>query len=109
MDSVAFRRRSEIFSTTSKVKTMNREEVIELFEKDIPSSGARMQGDDTFDGLSILSKYTDGLVLCAAEHDRIYSIDIDEALEGGITDEELIKLRGFGFMVEDGEYFSSFV
>jgi len=86
---------------------MNIEEVLELFENDTPS--IHFEGDETLEGLNILAKYTKGSVLCGAEHDKIYSVDIEEVLEAGITDEELIRLRGLGFMIDDCSYFSSFV
>ena len=86
---------------------MNIEEVLKLFEEDTPS--IHSEGDVTLEGLNILAKYTKGTVLCGAEHDKIYSVDVDEVLEAGITDEELIRLRGLGFMIDDSSYFSSFV
>jgi len=86
---------------------MTKEKVLELFSSD--TFTGRIEGDNTLEGLNILSKYTDKDVIAAAEHDIIYLVDVDDVLEAGITDEELKRLRALGFMVEDSTYFTTFV
>lgn len=65
--------------------------------------------DNALEGLQILNKYTEDSVLEGANHDVIYSIDIDKTIEGGITEEEVIKLRKLNWMLEDDFYFVCFV
>jgi len=86
---------------------MTKEEVLELFSAD--EFTERIEGDNTLEGLNILSKYTKQDVIAAAEHDIIYSADVDDVLEAGITDDELKRLRALGFMIEESSYFATFV
>lgn len=62
-------------------------------------------GDTVFNGLVILSKYSK-IVVCAAEHDIIYSCGVDVAEH--MSEEDAMELRRMGWMIEEG-CFSHFV
>jgi cell division GTPase FtsZ len=84
---------------------MTREELEEIFEDEDTS----WEGDNAFQGLQILSKYTDELIV-GANHDIIYSADVDKVLEAGLTKEDAMKLRKLNWMIEEnGDYFACFV
>ena len=88
---------------------MTQERFLELLSDD--SYGA-WKGDNAFKGLQIISKYispetTD--LICAAEHDIIYSVGIDKLIEAGITEDDASALRQLNWMVEDDSYLACFV
>ncbi len=79
---------------------MDREEIEKIFEE----SESKWKGDNAFQGLQIISKYFDPKkkeILCAAEHDVIYSVDIDDILKAGITKEDAETLAKLNWMIED--------
>jgi hypothetical protein len=83
---------------------MEREELIKIFEAD----SGKWEGDNAFQGLQILSKYTSNLIQ-GAGHDVIWSEDIDVLLEKGLTREDAEKLREINWMIEDNTYMACFV
>lgn len=84
---------------------MTTERLEEIFE----TTDSKWEGDNAYMGLSILMKYTD-YVLHAAEHDIIYGPDCDTVIEGGLTEEDAIKLAMLNWMVdEDHGCFTCFV
>ncbi len=83
---------------------MTRERLTEIFEE----TESNWEGDNAFQGLQILSKYATNLIT-GAEHDIIYSVDIDEIVED-LTEEDAIALAKLNWSLdEDGEYFTCFV
>lgn len=69
-------------------------------------------GDSAFKGLLILSKYFDTEhtdIICGADHDILYSVDVVQALENGLTYEDATSLFLLNWMLEDSNYFSVFV
>ena len=83
------------------------EEITNIFET-TESEIHKIDGDNAFMGLQILSKYTQNLIQ-GADHDIIYSIDIDKAIELNITDEDFIELAKLNWMIYDGEGLACFV
>ena len=83
---------------------MTEAEFIEIFEGD---SGS-WDGDNAFEGLKILSKYTDILIV-GAGHDVIWSEDISVLIEKGITKEDVTELRRLNWMIKDDSYLACFV
>ena len=73
----------------------------ELFDKIFDEIESKWEGDNAFQGLQILSKYTDNL-LQDAEHDKIWSVDVDELIELGITRDDVVMLRRLNWMIEEG-------
>jgi hypothetical protein len=81
-----------------------REQVEEIFENDETS----WDGDNCFQGMQIIAKYTDNVV-CGADHDIVYSADLDDLIEAGLTIEDANELRKLNWMLEDNDYLSCFV
>ncbi len=79
----------------------------EEFEESFEDKDAKWEGDNAFQGLQILSKYTDKLIQ-GAGHDVIYSVDVDEIIELGITKDDVDKLATLNWMISD-EYLACFV
>jgi len=73
----------------------------ELFDKIFDEIESKWEGDNAFQGLQILSKYTDNL-LQGAEHDKIWSVDVDELIELGITRDDVVMLGRLNWMIEEG-------
>lgn len=86
---------------------MKRKDMISIFEKDNPI-GKFGEGDRVFLGMQIISKYTDQ-VIHGADHDIIYSEDIDTLIEAGITEEECEQLNKMNWMIHDDEYLAKHV
>ena len=83
---------------------MELKELEEIMEKDV---GGNWEGDNAFEGLKILSKYTYNLIQ-GASHATVYSMEAEQALKKGLTKEDAIKLRAYNWMIED-DYFACFV
>ena len=78
------------------------EKIFEEVESDLNNVG-----DNAFEGLKIISKYTKNPVQ-GADHDILYSEDIEKLIEAGITEEDVIKLSKLNWMIND-EYLVCFV
>ena len=85
---------------------MEKERFLEIIE------GTHMdhdiKGDKNFLALEIMHKYVDS-VLEGADHDIVYGCDIDDLIEGGMTEEEALLLAQYGWHTEDDDYMASFV
>ena len=72
------------------------------FEKIFQETETGWTGDNAFQGLEIIKKYfPDKRVISGSGHDKIYSVDIDELIESGITEEETIRLRKLNWMIDN--------
>jgi len=80
------------------------DEIIQIFEKD----SGKWEGDNCFKGLQIISKYTKNIIQ-GADHDIIYSEDIEILIEHGMTKKEFVQLRKLNWHIEDGTYLACFV
>jgi cell division GTPase FtsZ len=80
---------------------------LEQLEQIFEDTESKWEGDNAFQGLQILSKYTDNLIQ-AAEHDIIYSVSITEIIDK-LTEEDAIKLAELNWMLDDVECFACFV
>lgn len=79
---------------------MTRNEFDQIFE----SKDAEWEGDNAFQGLQIIAKYFDPAtetIICASEHDVLYSVNVDEILEKGLTKEDAAELRRLNWMEEN--------
>lgn len=86
---------------------MTKERFIQIFKED---KDPQWEGDNTYQGLQIIAKYMkDKEIICAAEHDIIHSVDIDELVEAGITEEDVYALVNLNWMLTDDTYLSCFV
>ena len=78
-----------------------------LSEEDLPDLDRYY--DNAYQGLQIIGKYFPNKVLIVgAKRDIIFSVAIEEAIEAGITEEDVIELRRMNWM-EDYESFACFV
>lgn len=63
------------------------------------------EGDNVMQGIDILRKYaTKHSIIEGVGHDVIYSVGIPTAAEGGITEEEVRKLRELNWMEDMGSF-----
>lgn len=74
---------------------MERERLEEIFDE----TESNWEGDNAYQGLQILAKYTTNLIH-GAEHDKIYGEDIDLLLEAGLTEEDAIALAKLNWMID---------
>ena len=90
---------------------MNREEFDKIFDnEDIES---KWEGDNAIQGLNIIAKYIDPKkesIVCGADHDVIFSVDIDDLITAGITEEDVMALKLLNWCNYEGEdYLGCFV
>ncbi len=70
------------------------------------------KGDNAFQGLQIIAKYLtpeENNLIGSAEHDIIYSSDVDELLNAGITEEDAVALRNLNWMIDETDCLACFV
>lgn len=85
---------------------MEREELEKIFE----DTESKWDGDNAFQGLIIIRKYfPDKDIICGADHDIIYSVDVDDMLEAGLSEKDAIALRKLNWMLHDGDCLACFV
>ena len=77
---------------------MDKNEFIRIFDGD----SGEWDGDNALQGLKIIEKYVPGRGIEGAEHEIIYSVTVDQLVEGGITKEDAEELRRLNWMVEYG-------
>ena len=89
---------------------MDKEELIKIFnETDFADS---WEGDNAFQGLQIIAKYIDIKkedIITGADHDIMYSVDIDKIIKLGLTIEDVKKLNRLNWILEEDEYLACFV
>lgn len=86
------------------MENITRERFDEIFE----NTNSKWNGDNAFQGCSILAKYTDN-VITGAEHDVLYSESVDKLIEAGITIEDVTKLALLNWCIEEDTYLICFV
>lgn len=81
---------------------------IERLKQIFEEADSKWEGDNAFQGLQILSKYTTKLI-CGADHDVIYSVDIDDIVEA-ISEEDANALAMLNWTLDsDNDCFACFV
>lgn len=86
---------------------ISREKFEEIFENYVEF----WKGDNVYFGLQIIAKYIDTLehnIITSASHDKIASVDVDDLIDAGITEEDVINLRKFNWMMIN-DYLECFV
>ena len=86
---------------------MTEEKFIKIFENE----DTDWTGDNAFQGLTIIAKYINPLendIICGADHDVMYSVDVNELIEAGIIEEDAKNLRKLNWMITEG-YLECFV
>lgn len=82
----------------------------EKFEEIFKVTYSDWKGDNAIQGLTIIMKYIkDKDIICGADHDVIYSVDIDDLIEAGITEADATALATLNWIIYDGEYMACFV
>lgn len=86
----------------------------ERFQEIFDNTKSEWEGDNALQGCIIISKYIDPkkeAILAAAEHDIIYSVDVEDILNAGITEEDAVALAKLNWMIdtEYGECLAVFV
>lgn len=84
------------------MKKLTVDELTDILGQD---SEGGWEGDNAFQGLQIIAKYINPAeedIIQAAEHDIIYSVDLEEIIKAGLTKEDAIALRNLGWMEQDG-------
>jgi len=84
---------------SAKEEIMKREdfEIIMDGERDLVSC----EGDNAFLGLQIIVKYLPKSGVEGADHDIIYSADVDKLLEAGLTEDDAIQLRKLNWIISE--------
>ena len=84
-----------------------RDNFIELLETD---NDYDYDGCPILQGLQIIANYMPGKRLIeGADHDIIYSVDIDTLIDAGITVSDVIMLGNYNWHVADEEYLANYV
>jgi len=79
---------------------MDIDKIEEIFDKAVTVRG---QGDSNLIALIIIGKYSNN-VIGAAEHDKIYSEDVEVLIEKGITEDEIRTIASLPGWHYDDEY-----
>ena len=78
---------------------MTQEQIKDIFDE-IESNWKR---DNAFQGLQILSRYTDSLIE-GANHDIIYGPYVEDMINAGITVDDCEKLAKLNWHIEDDKF-----
>lgn len=87
---------------------MNRDEFIDILSDPNDEVKVEWNGCNITQGLLIIQKYIPSKGIEGAGKDIVYSVDIDDLVDAGITKEDSIKLRKLNWMVENYEYLACF-
>lgn len=79
---------------------MTEERLREIFEDEGIDTKFPKDQDNALAGLNLIAKYLPNKGIEAAGHDMIYSVDPDELAESGITEEDVIQLRTWNWMID---------
>jgi len=82
---------------------------IEDVEKIFEETDAKWEGNNTTKGLAIINSFLPDSGIEGADHDIIYSCNIQELIDAGATKEDFEKLAKLNWMVQDSEYLACFV
>lgn len=81
----------------------------EIMEEDTVGSWDR-KGCDIFNGLKIISRYIpDAFLIVAAEHDIIYSVEVQELLDAGIKETDITQLSELNWHVSEFDSLAHYV
>lgn len=87
---------------------MDKERFEKIFDE-VDSDLTSLNGaDNCWLGLVIIAKYMDpneNMLLCGAEHDKVWSVCIDDLCEAGITEEDATLLAKYNWCMEDGSLY----
>lgn len=78
---------------------------VERFHQIFEEADSKWTGDNAFAGLQIIAKYIDPKqndIIKGAEHDVLYSVNVDKIIEAGITEEDAIALAQLNWSIDEG-------
>jgi hypothetical protein len=89
---------------------MTEEEFRKIFSNDETGGSllSDLEPDNALMGLNLIAKYLPSKGIEGADHDIIYSVDIEELVEAGITKEDVTMLHLINWGIED-EFLICFV
>lgn len=82
---------------------------IEDVEKIFEETNAEWEGENTMQGLVIITSFLPKSGVEGADHDIIYSCGVQELIDAGAKKEDFEKLAKLNWMINDGEYLACFV
>ena len=81
---------------------MRKERFDKIMNSDVDFSiFIKYQDNTAFLGLQIIRKYLPTRGIEDAGHEIIYSVNVDQILEAGITEEDAVELRSLNWMIEN--------
>jgi hypothetical protein len=86
---------------------MTTQEFEKIMEGD--SNLLSVDDDNAFLGLQIIRKYAPKDGIEGADHDIIYSTDVEKLIDAGITKDDAKELRRLNWMIYDDTYMACFV
>jgi len=88
---------------------LDRELFETIMEDDDLADLGRCEGCNALAGLNLIARYMPKAGIEGADHDIIYSVDVDELLGSGLTEQDARKLRELNWMIYDDNYLACFV
>lgn len=80
----------------------------DIMEQDYETDYDR-KGCDVFDGLAIMRQYVNNDLIVAADHDIVYSVEIQELIDGGINLGDVVQLGKLGWHVSEFDTLAHYV
>lgn len=83
--------------------------VQEIFDEDV---NADFTGDNFLKGCMIIAKYVDitkDEIVVAAGHDIVYCLDVESAMEAGMTEEDFLALSKLNWIIENENQLACFI
>ena len=74
-----------------------------MSDDDIGGSKLHEDGDNALKGLLIIDKYMPGVGITWADRGVIYSADVDDLINAGISEDDAVELRSQNWMIEHGK------
>lgn len=70
------------------------------FDKIFKETESNWDGDNCYKGLQIIAKYTNNVVQ-AATHDEVWSENVENLIDAGITEEDVKALALLNWMIDE--------
>jgi len=86
---------------------MDRDTFEKIMGKDLPLETNK--DCEIFLGLQIMRKYDPTAGIEGANHDEVYSVDVEDLLDAPITEEDAIQLNKLGWIIHETDCMYHFV
>lgn len=87
------------------MRILERARFEEIMEED---NNGDWKGDNAFQGLVIINKYLSEEGIAGAEHDIIFSVEVEDLLDAGLNKKDALNLRDLNWMIKD-DYLACYV